>query len=90
MAKLENIKDSICEIAGRPNNVTVSEIEKICYQLRLLGYTVSVRGDGHRLFTINGESFPIVTHNRGSKQILRCYVREFLKVMIKLELYDKS
>jgi hypothetical protein len=90
MAKLETVKDSIRSIAGRRKNVTASEIEKVCGQLGLLGYTVSIRGSGHRLFTVNGESFSICTHNRGSKQINACYVTDFLKAMIRLELYEQS
>ncbi len=91
MVKLETIKDSIHAIAGRPKNVTASEIEKLCEQLKQHGYSVSIRTNVHaKLITINGLSFSICTHNRGSKQIKQCYVTGFLRIMIELELYDKS
>ena len=88
MAKLEAIKESICEIAGRPKNVTAKEIEKLTESLK---QPVSIRANSHAMLcTVNDISFSICTHNRGSKQIKPEYVKEFLKAMIELELYDKD
>ena len=91
MAKLESIKASIRDLANRPNNVTSGEIAKLFNQLAQNGFVVSVRENVHaKLFTIEGMSVSICTHNRGQKQLKSAYVKRFLEVMIQLELYDKG
>lgn len=90
MAKLDKIKDSIREIAGRPKNVTFSEIRQVMEQLKEHGFTVRSRqaGDHATLFHINDQVFSICTHNPGSKQLKPHYVKEFVNAMIELGLYD--
>jgi hypothetical protein len=89
MARLDAIKDSIREIAGRPKNVTLSEIEKVLQDLTHHGYVVTTRANDHaKMFSVGEYQFSICTHHRGSRQIKSCYVREFLKIMNELELYD--
>jgi hypothetical protein len=90
MATLAKIKESIEEIAGRRKNVTFSEIERVIGQLAAHGFTVKSRpaGDHAVIFHINDTVFSIATHRRGGKQILPCYVDEFLGAMIELGLYE--
>jgi len=88
MAALSKIKARIAEIAQSPRNVALSDIQWIVDQLGSNGYRVAERfaGDHQRLFSINNHRFGICTHNRGSSQVKLCYVNEFIKVMIELEL----
>ena len=88
MASLEKIKQRVSEIANNPKNVSSSDIEWVVGQLSQNGYRTSERayGDHGKLFSVGEHRFGICTHNRGSKQIKSCYVSEFLKVMINLEL----
>ena len=90
MATLPKIQESIKEIARRRRNVTFSEIERLVWQLVPHGFSVSSRpaGDHAVIFHINDTVFSICTHRKGGKQILPCYVDEFLNAMIELELYD--
>jgi hypothetical protein len=90
MADLKKVKDLIREIAGRPKNVTLSEIEKVAEQLKSHGFVVNTRlaGDHAKLFHIGNQVFSICTHHRGSKQLKPNYVKDFLNAMIELELYE--
>jgi len=90
MPELEKIKECIREIAGRTKNVTFSEIEKLVEQLRPHGFEVTSRpaGDHAVIFHVNDQLFSICTHNRGQKQLKPCYVKDFLKHMIELGLYE--
>lgn len=90
MATLAKIKESIEEIAGRRKNVTFSEIEKVIGQLSEHGYIVRSRpaGDHGVIFHVNEEVFHICTHNKGSKQLKKYNVNEFLEHMIELGLYE--
>jgi hypothetical protein len=87
MAELRKVRERIAEIAGRRKNVTIEEIEWIANQLKALGYDVNVRGTQHnKIFRIGQTIFNISSHNKGSKQIKRCYVDNFLDAMVELEL----
>lgn len=90
MASLDHVKKEIARIAERGrNNVTVSEIERVVNQLSSNGYTIDQRKTSHGvLFQINGQAFHVCTHHRGSSQVKACYVKDFIKAMIQLELYD--
>jgi hypothetical protein len=90
MAELRKIKERIEEIAGRPRNVTLSEIEKVVEQLKSHGFVVKTRpaGDHAKIFHINDQLFSICTHHRGSKQLKLTYVKDFLNAMLELGLYE--
>jgi len=86
---IDKVKKSINEIAGRVNNVTLSDIENVMSQLGQNGYAVKWRpaADHAVLFSIDSLRFSVCTHNRGSKQLKAIYVKKFLRTMIELELY---
>ena len=88
MADIEKVIARIKELAERHKNVELSEIEWIVNQLGVNGYAISERKNEHNtMFSVNGKRFNICHHNRGSKQVKPCYVREFLDRMCDLELY---
>jgi len=79
----------IAAIAARPHAVRFEEIANIVAQLQRLGFPVSCREVRHgTLFRVYRRMFQITKHNRGSSQIRAFYVREFLKAMTDLELYE--
>ncbi|MGA3023139.1 MAG: hypothetical protein ABSF98_00065 [Bryobacteraceae bacterium] len=90
MAELEKVRNRIREIAGRTRNVALSEIKEVLRELSQHGFTVySWPAGGHaEIFQVDDETFSICTHHRGSKQLKACYVREFIRVMIKLGMYE--
>jgi hypothetical protein len=89
MAVADKIKARISEIADRPKNVTLTDIEWVMNQLRQFG-NVEVSSNGHwRLYCLDGEAFSVCPHHKGSKQIKPCYVSNFLNVMIKTGWYEK-
>ena len=87
---LDEIRQAIREIAGRPKDVTLTEIEKVIGHLEKNGFTVRSRpaGDHAVLFHVNDEVFSICTHHRGSRQLKPCYVKAFLNAMIEMGLYE--
>jgi hypothetical protein len=91
MADLDEIKQVIRQIAGRPKNVTLNEIEWVVRQLgQLPGYSVSERRTKHSLlFRVNTEKFGVNAHNPGNKQVKTYSVKNFLAAMIELELYEE-
>ena len=89
MPELWKVKERIRALANRSRNVTLAEIEQVLGQLSQHGYVVTSRMGTHgKLFNVNGQRFMVCCHNPGSKQVKACYVREFLKAMIELELYE--
>ena len=89
MATLEKIRETIRELASRPRNVVLSEIEWVVDQLGANGYRVKVRDAGHqKLFTVESRVFGVCSHNPGSKQIKPAYAKGFIDAMIDLGLYD--
>jgi hypothetical protein len=90
MAELKRVRERIAELAGRPKNVTIQEIEWVVNQLGTLGFKTHIRGTQHnKIFRVNGRIFSICSHNRGSKQIKSCYVKDFLDALIELGLYEE-
>jgi hypothetical protein len=88
MASTEKIKDRIREIAGRPNNVTTSDIEWVMNRLEDFA-PVQVTGNVHqRLYVFEGLRFSVCPHIKGSKQLKRVYVKNFLQVMIETGWYE--
>lgn len=89
MASLERIKNAIRDIADRPKNVTVDEIEWVINQLGQF-YRVSSRTARHgKLFTVSNCRFMVCLHNPGSKQVKSCYVGVFIDAMTELGLYEE-
>jgi len=90
MADLDTIKSFIGEIAQRPKNVTLDEIEWVVNQLRdNHGYAVASRKTKHcLLFRVRDQRFGVNVHNPGNKQVKGYSVKEFLSAMIELELYE--
>jgi hypothetical protein len=90
MADLESIKSFIGELAGRPNNVTLDEIEWVVNQLGdNHGYTVKCRQTRHcLLFRVGDQRFGVNVHNPGNRQVKRYSVKDFLNAMIELELFE--
>lgn len=88
MAERNKVEERIREIAGRRKNTTLQEIEWVLNQLAQLGWETSKRGTSHNMmFRVAEQKFSICSHNRGSKQLKRCYVDAFLNAMTELGLY---
>jgi hypothetical protein len=91
MAELKKIKARIQELAGRPRNVRLSEIEWVVKNLGLNGFQTRAASNVHQtVFTVNGKKFGVCTHLGGSSQLRPEYVRQFLNAMIDLGLYDED
>lgn len=64
MANINKIKARIQEMARRPNNVELSEVEWVVKQLGAHDYRTSVRKNVHQvLFNVNGRRFGACSHN---------------------------
>lgn len=88
MASAEKIRARILEIADRPKNVTLADIEWVMNQLKQFG-EVEVTGNVHqKLWCFDGELFSVCPHHKGSKQLKQAYVKEFLNAMIKTGWYE--
>jgi hypothetical protein len=91
MAELKKIKERIRELAGRPKNVRLSEIEWVVKNLGLNGFQVRATANVHQaMFTVDGMKFGVCTHQGGSSQLRPGYVKQFLSTMIELGLYDED
>jgi len=77
------VREKIREIAQRPRNVTLNEIEWVIDRLAER-YPVRIRraGVGDRRFILN-------VHNPGSKQVKPYSVHDFIDVMIDLGEYEE-
>jgi len=88
MPNMEKIKQSIREIAGRKQNVTLAEIERVMSQLKDHCAVSSVENDHQRMYAIDGVRFGICTHHPGTKQIKAIYVKQFLRAMAETGWYE--
>jgi hypothetical protein len=89
MPTMEKLKARIAEIAGRQGNVTLDEIRWVVDGLGQNGYKVHTRDAGHAtLFRVGSRVFSVCSHNRGSKQVKSCYVKEFLDAMIAERIHE--
>lgn len=89
MADLKAVKARIAEIAGRPKNVDLSDVEWVITHLGNNGYDVAVKRNVHQVrFTVNKCQFGICCHNRGNRQIKAHYVDEFLDAMTEIGVYE--
>jgi len=94
MADDVRIRERIAEIAGRPKNVTLDEIEWVMKQLHTQGYKVTKRKARHGFLwsATDGQTvarFMINAHNPGSRQVKGYSVGEFVDAMMKLGFYDE-
>jgi len=89
MADIQQIRDRIRELAQSPKNVSLSDLEAIVNQLGQNGYRTRIRKSTHgQLLSINTQRINVCFHNRGSGQLKACYVKQFIRAMIELGLYD--
>jgi hypothetical protein len=89
MAELKKITERIRELAGRRDNVTLSEIHWVVDRLREHGYRVTSRDATHgKLFGVGPTRFLVNCHNRGNKQVKPYSVDDFANAMIELGLYE--
>jgi hypothetical protein len=89
MADVKKIRETIAELAGRPKNVELSEIEWVVKHLGNNGHDISIRSNDHAtMFRVGKRQFSVCHHNRGSKQIKACYVNEFLDAMADVGVYE--
>jgi hypothetical protein len=88
MSDAEKIKKVISEIAGRKQNVTLAEIERVMNQLKD-HCSVTLKQNVHqRLYSIDGVRFSICPHHPGGKQVKAVYVKEFLRAMSETGWYE--
>ena len=88
MSNVEKIKRSIREIAGKKQNATLADIERVMNQLKDHCSVSSVENDHQRLYVINGIRFSVCTHRSGGKQIKAIYVKLFLRAMTETGWYE--
>jgi hypothetical protein len=87
--RLDKVKEAIRGLAHRTANVEIEELIGIVESLGPLGYSVRVRKANHgALLAIDDQRVNVCFHNRGSKQLKPVYVRQFLRAMIELGLYE--
>ena len=88
MASADKIRERIREIGSHPKNVSVSDIEWVMGQLaNFTGVRLTTNVHAH-IWTVDGETFSVCTHHKGSKQLKPVYVKNFLNAMIKTGWYE--
>ena len=88
MASEEKIRARILEIAEKPKNVTLADIDWVMNQLKRFG-DVDVSENVHRkVWCFEGALFSVCPHHKGSKQLKPAYVNEFLNAMMKTGWYE--
>jgi hypothetical protein len=88
MASADKIRARIREIANRQKNVTLSEIEWVMSHLGQFAKVTLLKNVHAHLWTIDGETFTVCIHNRGSKQLKPVYVKSFLNAMVNTGWYE--
>ncbi len=91
MADEEKIRRTIREIAQRPKNVTMQEIEWVVNQLKAYMNVAEPRKAKHGWLFRVGDAHPFMvnSHNPGSKQVKEYSVKDFLNVMIEIGWYEE-
>src|ERR1700722_15771677 len=75
MASADKIRARIRELASRPKNVTLNEIEWVMSQLDQFAEVTLLANVHAYMWAIDGESFSVCTHHKGSKQVKPIYVK---------------
>jgi hypothetical protein len=88
MATADKIRERIREIVSRPKNVTLSDIEWVMGQLEGFARVRLTTNVHAHIWTIDGETFSVCTHRKGSKQVKAVYVKSFLIAMVKTGWYE--
>lgn len=88
MPSAEKIRSRIHEIASKPKNVTLGDIEWVMNQLRDFEEITVVGNEHRKAWTIDDVTFGVCTHHRGAKQIKPVYVKSFLNAMIETGWYE--
>jgi len=91
MADEARIREFIRELAQRPKNVTLEEIQWVVNQLSAFETVGTPRKTKHGwLFRVgNAHPFMVNSHNPGSKQVKAYSVKAFLEVMINIGWYEE-
>jgi hypothetical protein len=88
MSNHRMIRARIREIADRPKNVTLADIEWVMNQLEQFE-PFKVVGNVHRkAWSSQDVTFSVCTHHKGRKQIKPIYVSHFLNAMMKIGWYE--
>jgi hypothetical protein len=87
MASAEKIRMRILEIASRPENVTLADIDWVMNQLKQFGKVTSKQNVHWKVWCFDGALFSVCPHHK-NKQLKSPYVKEFLKAMIKTGWYE--
>jgi hypothetical protein len=88
MAAAEKIRERILEIANRPNNVTLADIDWVMNQLKQFGKVIATQNVHRKVWCFEGALFSVCPHHKGRKQLKPAYVNEFLKAMMKTGWYE--
>src|SRR5262245_55215413 len=77
-------------ISQRPNSTEFSDLDAVVSELERLGHKVARKryGDHGIAITIDDVTVQVCTHNKGRKELKRCYVKAFLEAMIELEVFE--
>ena len=88
MASVEKIKTRILQIAAKPKNVTLGDIEWVMSQLNQFGEVTESRNVHRIVWCIDGALFSVCPHHKGGKQLKVAYVKAFLNAMIETGWYE--
>ena len=88
MASEEKIRHRISEIASRPKNVPISDIEWVMNQLKSFGTVIFSENEHRKVWCFDGTLFSVCPHHKGNKQLKLPYVQDFLKAMMKTGWYE--
>jgi hypothetical protein len=88
MASEEKIRSRILEIASRPRNVTLADIDWVMSQLAHYEEIVVNENEHSKSWSLAEATFSLCTHHPGNKQLKFPYVRAFLKAMSTIGWYE--
>jgi hypothetical protein len=86
----KRIREQICEIARRPKQIQIEEIQRVVNQLKTF-HSVSQRKARHGfLITIDTKRFMINAHNPGDTHLKLYSVKDFIIAMTELGWYEEE
>jgi hypothetical protein len=88
MKSAEQIKTLILDIARRPKNVSLADIEKVMNQLKQFEQVEVYGNSQSKAWSFKNASFNICTCHRGGAHLKLAHVQEFLKVMNSIGWYE--